>query len=202
MFAFSRTKYSVNGRYYKREVFDYQNNPLSVYVVRPDFGHTFTSARKAVIFSYDYQNTEPCDVKDGQWSSHSYADVISFGISSKGIPRSNGYDWKHVMDGRYGYTKCMVYYDEDPNVTALYVDMYGYPVAFINNDDVPDERSETTYQFSDFAPMIEFTFSGNVYKCPDERIFHIPSDFYARCSATTAKVTSLVFLLAIIALFI
>ena len=109
------------------------------------------------------------------------------------------------MRGKYHGTRCTIYYNEDVNESALYVDSNGYPLARIENDNVPDKRTEVKYTYSSYAPMRSFTFSkGDVYKCSDPRIFTIPSDFYARCAASTTKValTLVLSALALAVLFV
>jgi len=183
MFQYARYDIYVHGRFYKSESIDYRGNIYYSSIDRPDYG-------TGVSFTYDADKGS-CVVQTDTMSKHTYADVIWAG----GCMNSYTKDFNYVEDATFNHVSCRAYYDDNINKSAFYVRKSdGLPVACVTNDDAPDVRMETTFDFGTFAPMSSFSFSkSGVYKCSDYRIFQDPSDEFAKCAASSVKVTPFVF---------
>ena len=186
MFTRFKESIKVNGRYARMESTDYKGNVLSSMIARPDYARSLDEDEQSCAIFY-YEPDSGCSVEfDDCSGGYSYEMVFSqysWYRSHQSTP------WKHIEKGKYGLRSCTIYYDDDINASALYVDNDGYPIAYIEDNHIPDSRQEMKFTFGSIAPMATFSFgSGDVYKCSDPRIFSIPSDTFARCSASTAKV--------------
>jgi len=197
LFSYMKTVYSVHGRYEMAEMYDFRGNLIYSGVLRPDFG-------ESVAFKYDVTGT--CEVETEPYSAITFADVLSSG----GCVSGEETVFDYVDDAKYDGKSCRVYYNNnaygepDLNGTALYVNKAtGFPYACVTKASASDTRTVTTFSLSTFAPMSEFTFSKfGVYKCSDNRIFTTPSNLYAKCAASSVKVTIPLFILvALLAFF-
>jgi len=201
MFSRFKQVVKVNGRYARMEQTDYKGNVLFSAIYRPDYGRSLDEDyRTCAVFYYDPEDGCSVDYDDCD-GGYTY-EMIFAQFRWYSLHRSTG--WKHIEKGKYGLKSCTIYYDDDINASALYVGNDGYPIAYIEDNNIPDSRQEVKFTFGSFAPMATFSYgSGDVYKCSDPRIFSIPSETYAQCSASTAKVTvSIVLSIVVLAVLI
>jgi len=199
-FTHTKTKIWVFGNFYKSEVYNHNDDLVRATVYRPDYD-------RGARFSFDGFT---CSVSEGEESEASLSSVVGF--SSKNFDFLDKAEW----DG----TDCFVYYlkNATPRVTpsgetvdfpntnnAWYVDEDGYLIAKVENDDDWSKRVVTEYKYHGSIKVVpgDFSFSKSyAYACSDDRVFHNPDMYFAKCTASTTSVILSVVFAALVACFV
>jgi len=182
----SYQKVWVFGAYIKYESYNHNGDLVSASVYRPDvLGNAY----------FRYSGTG-CSVeyKSGTIST-SYANQIGV---------YNYKSFAHVDDAEYNGEECMVYYD-NINISAYYVNSHGFLIGKITDANQTDKRVDISYDYYSGSKVLmsDFTLSKRyAFRCSDERIFHDPSSFYARCAASTTGAIVSVVLAAVLSVLV
>jgi len=187
--AHYKERHWVFGAFYKEEIYNHNGDLVYAYLVRPDFS----------------------DKQDGKLTRYSYiftwdgTKCTDGSASSEDPPESNGTNYvgvidemkeyrslsfSHIDDAKWNGQKCMVYYNVNTSAEAYYVDYNGYLIGYVK--DLHKYKSTIvknyTYYSSIAVAMSDFTFDENYgFRCPDDRVFDLPSADFARCAATTTN---------------
>lgn len=194
VYTHTKTKYWVFGRYFKVENYDHNGDLVSARVYRPDILEDGMFWYNGEYCMVDYE-TRP--------ASFSLADIFGESVM----------EFDFVEEGEFHGDKCMVYYNRNESnwervvpdkSNAWYVDPdNGYLLGVVMHDDDWELRTEYVYTYHGETKvfMSDFTFSkSDVYRCPDDRVFHNPKAYWAQCGASTTSAALAVVLASILAL--
>jgi len=169
----------VFGALIKTETYNHNGDLVYATLYRPDLLNGG---------SYIY-NGATCDVGTSSKYSQTIYGMIGSKYNSLG---SNRLNFNHIDDAKRNGRQCMVYFNKKKSTEALYVDMTGYPVAYVVDEDHPGEVGAVGVNFTFYDSISihnsDFTFSKSyAHRCADERVYHLPDTYFSQCTASTSK---------------
>jgi len=187
LYTYQKTVYYFNGQYKAVRAYDYGGNLYSNYIFRPDIGS------KGTVFSSQggVCSTVPVWPADADWFQYFEGDHEAADCKS---------------DVEFNDKKCTRYLF---GTSALGLDTGLY--VYVKGDDkiiglqsvvAGVYKNDTAYKldFSNSAAMSNFKFSkGDVFACPDNKIFDSANDEAVKCAAYTTKAALAVVLAAVLA---
>jgi len=195
-------KLLVNGNYIRFYVKNHDGTIISDYIFRPDITETDNTTGLVYFRMFRYSEGECYDsayplyyldmdpmfmVKQLTLFDDDYLQVSylieggNFTNMDKSVPIHE--------DDKEKYT---CYYDNSTYVSkddfALYVDNDGKIVAMVAHNNLPGERVEATFTYSDRAFLDDFTFEKKyIYNCSHNEVMEAPPPNATRCAASVAQ---------------